>query len=141
MKRSGFTLIELMIVVAIIAIIAAIAIPSLLTARKAAHEASAIASLRTVSSTQEQYHSRFGAYGDLSQLLAEQYIDPALGSGTKSGYSFSIVSADADTWACVAVPTTPGTTGDRGFYVDQVGVIRFTPDGSAPNGSSAPVGN
>ncbi|MHC4663377.1 MAG: type IV pilin protein [Planctomycetota bacterium] len=135
MRREGFTLIELMIVVAIIAIIAAIAIPSLLTAKKSGHEAAIIASLRTLSSTEEQYNSRFGAYGSLADLLTEEYIDPVLGSGTKSGYSVTLTPGP-DTWAATAVPTTPGTTGDRGFYVDQTGVLRFTADGTAPNNSS-----
>ena len=137
MKRKGFTLIELMIVVAIIAIIAAIAIPSLLTAKKSGHEAAIIASLRTLSSTQEQYHSRFGSYGSLANLLAEAYIDPVLGSGTKSGYTIAMVSATVDVWSATAVPTTIGTTGDRGFFVDNSGVLRFTPDGTAPTASSS----
>ena len=142
MRRKGFTLIELMIVVAIIAIIAAIAIPSLLTAKKSGHEAAIIASLRTLSSTQEQYHSRFGAYGSLTNLGGEDYIDPVLAGGSKSGYDITLTPGD-DTWSAVAVPSDPGTTGDRGFWVDQTGVIRFTADGgtTTPTASSPALDN
>jgi prepilin-type N-terminal cleavage/methylation domain-containing protein len=138
MKRNhGFTLIELMIVVAIIAIIAAIAIPSLLNARKAGNEASAISSLRTLTTVNEQYRTRFQSYSDaLASLLAENYIDNVLGSGTKSGYGFTYTGG-ANTWSCNADPTTAGTTGDRHFFVDQSGVIRFDAAAAATATSSA----
>ncbi|MHC4660843.1 MAG: hypothetical protein ACYS8W_04080 [Planctomycetota bacterium] len=94
-------------------------------------EAAVIASLRTLSSTQEQYYSRFGKYGTLTQLSTEQYIDPVLGSGIKSGYIFR-VRVGQDAWSCIAVPATPGVTGMRGFFVDQTGVLRYTPNGTPP---------
>ena len=123
MKRNhGFTLIELMIVVAIIAIIAAIAIPSLLNARKAGNEASAISSLRTLTTVNEQYRTRFQSYADaLATLQLENYIDNVLGSGTKSGYAFTYVGG-LNTWACNG---------------DQSGVIRFDPAAAASAASSA----
>jgi len=138
MKRNqGFTLIELMIVVAIIAIIAAIAIPSLLNARKAGNEASAISSLRTLTTCCEQYRTRFQSYpSGLTALSTERYIDNVLGSGTKSGYSFSFAGA-ANTWLCSSTPTATGTTGDRYFFVDQSGVIRFSSTGAATSSSPA----
>jgi prepilin-type N-terminal cleavage/methylation domain-containing protein len=130
-KQEGFTLIELMIVVAIIAIIAAIAIPSLLNARKAGNEASSISSLRTLTTVNEQYRTRFQAYaGSLTNLSASNYIDSVLGSGTKSGYRFVYAGA-TNTWTCNSNPETPGTTGDRYFFVDQTGVIRFKSSGPA----------
>ena len=138
MKRNrGFTLIELMIVVAIIAIIAAIAIPSLLNARKAGNEASAISSLRTLTTVNEQYRTRFGAYsGSLANLQTEAYIDNVLGSGNKSGYTFGYTGG-TNTWSCNADPQTPGTTGDRFFFVDQSGVIRFNSSATAGTGDRA----
>ncbi len=134
MKREqGFTLIELMIVVAIIAIIAAIAIPSLLNARKAGNEASAISSLRTLTTVNEQYRTRFGSYASsLANLSASSYIDSVLGSGTKSGYTFGYGGA-TNTWESTSNPTTVGTTGDRSFYANQTGVIR----GQAGAGASS----
>ncbi len=125
-RKQGFTLIELMIVVAIIAIIAAIAIPSLLNARKAGNEASAISSLRTITTVNEQYRTRFQAYANLlATLQTEGYIDQVLGGGAKSGYLFVYASPTVNTWTCNANPATAGTTGDRRFFVDQSGVIRF----------------
>ncbi len=127
-RKQGFTLIELMIVVAIIAIIAAIAIPSLLNARKAGNEASAISSLRTLTTVNEQYRTRFQQYSpDLTSLSGAGYIDSVLGGGTKSGYTFSYTFTDANQWSCTADPTdtTNWSTGDRGFFCDQSGVIRW----------------
>ena len=139
MKREqGFTLIELMIVVAIIAILAAIAIPSLLNARKSANEASAISSLRTLTTVGEQYRTRFQGYASgLGNLSAESYIDSVLGSGTKSGYVFTYTTVP-DSWNVAAAPQTAGTTGDRAFFVDASGVIRFEASGAATS-ASAPL--
>jgi type IV pilus assembly protein PilA len=133
-RQEGFTLIELMIVVAIIAIIAAIAIPSLLNARKAGNEASAISSLRTLTTVNEQYRTRFQSYSNsLANLSATGYIDSVLGAGAKSGYTFTYAGA-TNTWSCGGAPTTVGTTGDRRFYADQTGVIRFNSTGAAGAG-------
>ena len=137
-RKQGFTLIELMIVVAIIAIIAAIAIPSLLNARKAGNEASAISSLRTLSTVQEQYRTRFGTYaGSLANLETEKYIDNVLGTGSKSGYTFVYPAGTQNTWSCNANPATAGTTGDRRFFVDHSGVIRFNSSAAASATDSA----
>ena len=137
-KKEGFTLIELMIVVAIIAIIAAIAIPSLLNARKAGNEASAISSLRTLTTVNEQYRTRFQTFATaLTDLSGTNYIDTVLGSGSKSGYSFNYTGA-ATTWSVEGDPQTPGTTGDRYFFVDQSGIIRFSSTGTA-TAASAPI--
>ena len=140
MKRdSGFTLIELMIVIAIIAIIAAVAIPSLLNARKSGNEASAISSLRTISSVNQQYRTRFQSYaGNLADLSAAKYVDEVLGSGTKSGYTFTYTGT-GETWSVSAVPTIVATDGDRGFFVDTSSVIRFDPTGAAATSASNPI--
>jgi prepilin-type N-terminal cleavage/methylation domain-containing protein len=143
-KNKGFTLIELMIVVAIIAIIAAIAIPNLLRSRIAANEAAAIGAMRTLSSAQENYRNNSGTnlYGTLAQLsgATPPYIDSALGAGISRGYTIAIVGTpDANAYAATAVPNAVGTTGNRGFFIDSSGVIRYTTDGSAPTVASTPL--
>lgn len=146
-RQQGFTLIELMIVVAIIAIIAAIAIPSLLNARKAGNEASAISSLRTLTTVNEQYRTRFRdpalniGYADmLANLQLAGYIDSVLGTGVKSGYAFKYTYVDENQWNCQANPQTLNTTGDRSFFVDQTGVIRGLA-GAAADALSPPIDN
>jgi prepilin-type N-terminal cleavage/methylation domain-containing protein len=132
-RNKGFTLIELMIVVAIIAIIAAIAIPSLLGAKKSANEASAISSLRTVCTVMEQFRNRNGTYAaNLPALNAIGLVDATLASGTKSGYTYGdaansnnglFAGVTPATWLLFASPQTAGTTGDRWFRINQTGVL------------------
>ena len=138
-KTEGFTLIELMIVVAIIAIIAAIAIPNLIIARKMANEASAIASLRTLSTVSEQYRNRFDTYPvatPLATLETTGYVDSNLGGGSKSGYDFDFIGT-VTTWTCTAAPTRPARTENRYFFVDESGVIRWEGTAAATVASPA----
>ncbi len=132
-QHNGFTLIELMIVIAIIAIIAAVAIPNLLRARQSANEASAISSLRTLVSSQAMFYQG-DAEGDgvydyaasLPELEHTSLIDNVLGTGHKSGYCFILFSHTSTTWHAHAEPFLPGETGARDFYVDETGILRFT---------------
>src|SRR5262245_63697457 len=87
-KSKGFSLIELLIVVAIILIIAAIAIPNLLRARRSANEGSATASMRTIGSGELLYRSTNGNFTTLTGLAADSIIDNVLGGGVESGYAF-----------------------------------------------------
>ena len=123
MRRSGFTLVELMIVVAVIAVVASIAIPSLQAARKSANETRAISFLRTASTVNEQYRTRYQTY-PVSELdlFASGLMAP--GQGPK-GYVLSFTTTPFD-WALRADPEQPGLTGDRYFYIDATGVIRFS---------------
>jgi type IV pilus assembly protein PilA len=150
-KQKGFSLIELLIVVAIILIIAAIAIPNLMKSKMAANESSAVGSVRTINTGQVTYAASCPGVG-FSATLAELntgaicaggtgIIDNVLATGVKSGYTFTYTPVAANglntTYTTVAVPQTVGTTGQRGFFSDQTGVIRYTLDGSAPTAASS----
>jgi type IV pilus assembly protein PilA len=143
---KGFSLIELLIVVAIILIIAAIAIPNLLRSKMAANETSAVESLRTLNTVCILYSTTYGGYpGALSNLgpatpatsVSADMIDSVLASGVKSGYSFTFTKGTTDpsgnvlSYSISAVPITVGTTGQRGFFTDQSGVIRANSSGAA----------
>ena len=148
-KNSGFTLIELMIVVAIIAIIAAIAIPNLLRSRMSANEASAAGGIRTISTGEVSYQAAgisvdgttgVGQYTDLTGLGAGTvpFIDSALSTGTKSGYTYNVaptLNASAPTFTATAQPAVQGSTGIKTYFVDESGVIRF--DGTGANATAA----
>ena len=136
-RRHGFTLIELMIVVAIGAVLFAFAIPALFGSRKSGNESGAIGALRTIITANNQHILRFGSYATEFQELADGgFIDAAFGVAEdpagkgKSGYFFAY-SGTRYTWSVAASPIDPGVTGDRHFYTDHTGVIRVSSSGRA----------
>ncbi|NLV42309.1 MAG: prepilin-type N-terminal cleavage/methylation domain-containing protein [Candidatus Hydrogenedentes bacterium] len=136
-RQRGFTLIELMIVVAIIAIIAAIAIPNLMRSRIQANEASAIYNLRAVVSAQGGYFSANSRYATEFEELTTAtppFLNGDWGTTQRSGYSFTLEGEEAN-YTSHANATTYGVTGVRGFFVDSSGIIR------ANQGADADVGS
>ena len=133
--RNGFSLIELLIVIAIILIITAIALPKLTQARMAAYEMAAIRTLQTLNTTQIQYFSTYGRYATtLSELgpspgngppapTAANLISEDLATGIKSGYIFTMVGTPAG-YTVSADPQSYNVTGSRSFYTDHSNIIR-----------------
>jgi prepilin-type N-terminal cleavage/methylation domain-containing protein len=159
-KQKGFSLIELLIVVAIILIIAAIAIPNLLRAKMAANEASAVASLRTYNTSIVAYETTYGggpatnlaqlgpvASGTAPSSASADLVDSLLGKAApgKSGYNFSytpVAAASVTQYTILASPQT-SSTGQRYFLTNESGVIYQTSDGKVPSIGAAdttPIG-
>jgi type IV pilus assembly protein PilA len=139
--NKGFSLIELLIVVAVILIIAAIAIPNFIRSKMHANEAAAAQNLRNISTAEVAYSTMYGIgfSSDLTQLsgtlvIADQnkagLIDQVLARGTKSGfiYTFAVLATDSQghvaSYSVNADPQVPGSSGQRHFYTDQTAVIR-----------------
>ncbi len=135
-RESGFSLIELLIVIAIILIILSIALPQMSKSRMHAQEMAAIEELHTINQAQIQYQSEFGQFATtLNQLgpptsagaqegpQAAGLIPANLAAGSASGYNFT-VTQNAQGYAVVAVPKAFGSTGRRTFYSDPTGIVR-----------------
>ena len=162
-KQRGFSLIELLIVVAIIVIITAVAIPNLRSIRMQTQETSALKSMSTLNTACQSYYASYGgsyphALSDLgpsqsgtpsktaSDLLNSVMAPPGGAPAMKDGYTFRYVPGAADeagniaTYTITADPTSQGQTGVKRFFTDQTYVIRYTMDGSQPTVLSPPIG-
>lgn len=136
--RSGLTLIELMVVVALLAILIAMALPNLQNSRKAAHESRVIAFCNMIVTASAQYRLRYGEFPrDEIDLMDSGMVPDYGGTAWFSAYAFQYVGSP-DGWHLSATPAVPGYTGDRSFYVDQSGVIRYS-DTAPATSVSTPV--
>lgn len=134
-KNKGFSLLELLIVVAIILIIATIAIPSLLRSRQAANESAAVANIRTINTAQVTYLSSAGGnFGSITNLISAGLVDSRF-SGTVSGYIYTVVVSGAD-YTANANPAS-SNTGRYGYYSTPDAVVRYsTATSLAPSGQA-----
>jgi type IV pilus assembly protein PilA len=151
-NESGFTLVELLIVMSVILIIMAIAIPGMQKAVIRANETSAVSSVRMLSTMENEYSSTYPQHGFACSLAAlggkvgsgaptpeaAQLINEDLASGNKSGYTFTITGCNKQTinnvdqynsYQINAVPNSVGHTGNRGFCSDENGQIHYDPKG------------
>jgi type IV pilus assembly protein PilA len=144
-RRRGFSLIELLIVIAIILIIITIALPKFTSAQRFARETSAMGAIRTIHTMEVQYYSQYGKYAtSLTELgpptsggpgpAAADLIDSTLAGGVKGGYKFTITPNQGG-YAINANPVTFNVDGSRTFYSDQTMVLRqnFGPEPATPN--------
>jgi prepilin-type N-terminal cleavage/methylation domain-containing protein len=142
-RQGGFSLIELLIVIAVLLIIAAIAIPNFIRSKMRANESAAVQNLRTITTANVVYLTTYGIgfAEDLTKLGGNLVIvdannagliDSVLASGTKSGYiyTYTVLARDPASrpvsYSVTAEPTSIGVTGDRYFYTDQTAIIRFS---------------
>lgn len=142
--RTGFTLVEVMIVVAIVMTLATLALSSVLRARHNANEMAAVASCRTiVTATQNYYASNYphvypNSLSDLVPPISDPgYIDSVLASGAKQGYTFSYNLVDSESFTLNANPVSSGKTGTRCFFADETSVIKANSTGQAGPGDPA----
>jgi len=149
-NSKGFTLIELVIVIAVIVILAVIAVPRLMRGKLAANEGDAIGALRTLSSAQTSFQASgsndadndgVGEYGNFTDLSSAvpAFIDDSLGSGTKSGYYFLVTTPAVPNiaeimWEATAFPISKSRTGSRTFYINESGILRGSDLLAAPVG-------
>lgn len=147
--KKGFTLVEIMIVVAIVALLATLVLPGLLRTRLTTNESTATTNLRTVYTAAVTYRNAQATSlypSNISSLITSSppYITGFTDSGgtaTKTGYTFSLGNADAYTFTAVANPTNRGTTGNRSFCIDVDGLMYASAsDFSASSGCAGQSG-
>lgn len=141
-RAAGFTTVEMMIVVAVLVLFAGIAVPQLLSARNAAEEGSAMATLRRLMTAQAAYAATGdGRFGELEELMAADLIDESLVASEAQGYDYAVIPRGKRGYSVTATPRRESGSVRRRFFGDETGVIRYTIDGSMPSAHSPSVGS
>jgi type IV pilus assembly protein PilA len=160
-KQRGFSLVELLIVVAIILVITAIALPAFNKAKRAANEGAAVQTLKSINTAESTYNTQYdngyalgpvlaavGDTCDAAGLLPVAWVLPV----QQSGYTFTVslglpnpvpkagcTAPGANTWSATAVPIQQNVTGVRSFYIDQTGIVHYDPAGGVNPSSNSPT--
>ena len=136
-QTSGFSLIELLIAMALLLILAALAVPNYLASLARANEASSASSVRAILTAENLHRNTFGTFTDLPNLGADYLTDNRLGAGQKSGYRFDAAAGgtaaglDFTIQATPQISIGPSATGARHYYGDQSAVLRVNLAGAA----------
>jgi type IV pilus assembly protein PilE len=142
-SQGGYSLVELLIALAIIMVLAGVALPNYLAARARANEASAASSVRAIVSAQNLYRNTYGSFAHLSNLGSEYLTDDRLSTGFKSGYNFvsepgTSPSLEFSVEASPALSLGYSATGNRTYFGDETAVVRFALMAAADS-SSPPI--
>jgi len=141
MKKRSFTLLEILLVVAIIGILSAIAIPNYLYPRMRTNESLAVRDLQHIATSANVYNTANGRFPSNLAALANDtppYIDSILGSGEKAGYRFAL-TGETNAFTATTMPETYNITGERSYFVDQTGVVRWTDQEATPTASDESI--
>ena len=137
-SRRGFTLVEIMVVLAIVMTLATLVVSNVLRARHNANEVAAVAACKTIVTACQNFYANNLPHTYPSSLLDlilplsnPPYIDSVLASGTRQGYNFTYVFIDAESFTLNADPSLSGKTGSRHFFVNESGVIKAKLDSQA----------
>ena len=138
-KRSGFSLIELLVVVAIVMILSAVAIPGMKEAIMTSQHSAAVQTIRTIHATQAQFYSQFRRFAkDLGELASVRLMDREMASGERSGYRFSLNGGESG-YTIHADPLKDGQSGRIQYYSDDTLTVRQSPGPDQASADSPPL--
>ncbi len=144
MAKKGFTLVELLVAVGILMILLLLVVPNLWRARINSNESVAVSNLKSLNSALQMYYINNDYFPeDLTKLIPPEsdpgYIDPNLTDGSAAGYTLEYNFEGEDTFYINAGPRRPGRTGNRCFYIDETGEVRYQERDNCPAGSDSPI--
>lgn len=144
MRKEGFTLVELMVAIGVLMVVSLLIIPNVWRARINSNESIAVSSLKSLNSALQLYYINNDKFPEsLTYLVPPEsnlgYIDPELTQPEYRGYSLVYESDGLDSFEIEAAPRRPGYTGNRCFYMDEAGEVRYQEKDDCPAGPGSPV--